>query len=117
MGKIFRAIEELDEAGKNVFVLAHGEAVPNPDGRTYLKMKTTGKMVDEYISPEGKFDVTLIGVSKFDTAKKKVVKEYLTNENDQYSSAKSAPGMFDDLFIPNDLGIVNEKINNYYNGE
>lgn len=45
MGKIFRAIEELDEAGKNVFVLAHGEAVQSPDGRTYLKMKTTGKMV------------------------------------------------------------------------
>ena len=45
MGKIFSCFEQLDEAGKNVFVLAHGEAVPNPDGRTYLKLKTTGKMV------------------------------------------------------------------------
>lgn len=46
MGKIFKSIEDLDEAGKNVFVLAHGESVLAPDGRTYLKMKTTGKMVN-----------------------------------------------------------------------
>lgn len=45
MGKIFDAIEKLDQAGKNIFVLAHGEPVPAPDGRIYLKMKTTGKMV------------------------------------------------------------------------
>lgn len=45
MGKIFKAIEDLDEAGKNIYVLAHGESVTKPDGRIYLKMKTTGKMV------------------------------------------------------------------------
>lgn len=115
MGRIFNCFEQLDEAGKNVFVLAHGEAVPNPDGRTYLKLKTTGKMVDEYVTPEGKFDVTLLGVSKYDSTQKKVIKEYLTNENEYYSSAKSAPGMFDTLLIPNDLGIVEQKINSYYN--
>ena len=115
MGKIFNCFEQLDEAGKNIFVLAHGEAVPNPDGRTYLKLKTTGKMVDEYVTPEGKFDITLLGVSKYDSTQKKVIKEYLTNENEYYSSAKSAPGMFDTLLIPNDLGIVEQKINSYYN--
>lgn len=117
MGKIFKAIEDLDTRGKNVFVLAHGEPVQQPDGRTYLKMKTTGKMVDEYVTPEGKFDITLLGISKFDSVAKKVVKQYLTNENEQYSSAKSAPGMFEDLFIPNDLGYVEQKIESYYNGE
>ena len=45
MGRIFNCFEQLDEAGKNIFVLAHSEAVPNPDGRTYLKLKTTGRMV------------------------------------------------------------------------
>lgn len=114
MGKIFDAIEKLDQAGKNVFVLAHGEPVPSPDGRTYLKMKTTGKMVDEYVTPEGKFDLTLLGISKYDTAEKKVVKEYLTNENEQYSSAKSPIGMFEDATIPNDLGLILDKIQEYY---
>lgn len=46
MGKIFKAIEDLDADGKNIFVLAHGEPVQQPDGRIYLKMKTTGKMVN-----------------------------------------------------------------------
>jgi hypothetical protein len=45
MGRIFDAIEKIDLAGKNIIILAHGEPVPFPDGRIYLKMKTTGKMV------------------------------------------------------------------------
>jgi hypothetical protein len=114
MGKIFDAIERLDAAGKNVFILAHGEAVPNPDGRTYMKFKTTGKMVDEYLTVEGKVDVTLIGISRYDLSGKKVIKEYLTNENEQYASAKSPIGMFSEQFIPNDLGIVVSKLLEYY---
>jgi hypothetical protein len=114
MGRIFDAIEKIDFAGKNVFILAHGEPVPAPDGRIYLKMKTTGKMVDEYVTPEGKFDVTLLGISRFDSTEKKVVKEFLTNENEQYSSAKSPIGMFDKQFIPNDLGYITDKIAEYY---
>ena len=45
MGKIFDAIERLDAVGKNIFILAHAESVPGPDGRLYMKFKTTGKMV------------------------------------------------------------------------
>ena len=45
MGQIFDAIENLDKVGKNVFILAHGENVPGPDGRIYMKYKSTGKMV------------------------------------------------------------------------
>lgn len=115
MGQIFKALEALDSAGKNVFVLAHGEETKNDfDGRTYLKMKTTGKMIDEYLTPEGKFDVVLLGYSKFDAAEKKVEKAYLTNETEMFSSAKSPYGMFEELFIPNDLGYVLEKVNEYY---
>jgi hypothetical protein len=114
MGRIFDAIEKIDLAGKNIIILAHGEPVPSPDGRIYLKMKTTGKMVDEYVTPEGKFDVTLLGISRFDSTEKKVMKEFLTNENEQYSSAKSPIGMFDKQFIPNDLGYIVDKIAEYY---
>lgn len=66
------------------------------------------------MTPEGKFDVTLLGVSRFDSTEKKIMKEFLTNENEMYSSAKSPIGMFDKQFIPNDLGHVVEKIAEYY---
>lgn len=116
MGKIFSAIEKYGDSEKNIIVLAHGEEVPQQDGRTYLKMKTTGKMVDEYVSPEGKFDVTLVGRSKFDVGQKKIIKEFITNEDEFIASPKSPYGMFPDLYIPNDLGLVVSKVNEYYNG-
>lgn len=111
MNKIFKAMEKF-ESTKNVIVLAHGEDVPKPDGRIYTKMKTTGKMVDEYVTPEGKFDVVLVGRSKF--ADKKVIKEYITNEDETYSSPKSPVGMFTEPYIGNDLGAIIEQINKYY---
>lgn len=116
MGKIFSAIEKYGDSEKNIIVLAHGEEVLQQDGRTYLKMKTTGKMVDEYVTPEGKFDVTLVGRSKFDVGQKKIIKEFITNEDEFIASPKSPYGMFPDLYIPNDLGLVVSKVNEYYNG-
>lgn len=116
MGKIFSVIEKYGDSDKNIIILAHGEEVPQQDGRIYLKMKTTGKMVDEYVTPEGKFDVTLVGRSRFDVSQKKIVKEFITNEDEFTSSPKSPYGMFPELYIPNDLGLVVAKVNEYYNG-
>lgn len=115
MGKIFSVIEKYGDSDKNIIVLAHGEEVPQQDGRIYLKMKTTGRMVDEYVTPEGKFDVTLVGRSRFDAGQKKIVKEFITNEDEFTSSPKSPYGMFPELYIPNDLGLVVAKVNEYYN--
>lgn len=117
MGKIFSAIEKYGDSDKNIIILAHGEEVPQQDGRVYLKMKTTGKMVDEYITPEGKFDITLVGRVRFDSTQKKVVKEFITNEDEFTASPKSPYGMFKELYIPNDLGLVVQEVNKYYSGE
>jgi hypothetical protein len=57
-----------------------------------------------------------VGRSRFDTVSKKVIKEFITNEDDFTASPKSPYGMFDSLYIPNDLGIVVDKVNKYYNG-
>jgi hypothetical protein len=116
MGKVFKAIELFNGIEKNVIVLAHGEDVPQADSRIYTKMKTTGKMVDEYVTPEGKFDVVLVGRSSYDSTARKVVKQYLTNEDEFYMSAKSPYGMFDELLISNDLGAIVEKVEKYYKG-
>lgn len=116
MGKVFKAIEQADKAGKNLFVMAHPELIPTSDMRQEVKMKTTGKMVDEYVTPSGKFDVVLLGESRFDAVKQQIVKEYLTNENQFYKGVKSPIGMFKkaQLFIPNDLGLVCDAVNAYY---
>lgn len=45
MGKIFKAIEQYGDSDKNIIILAHGESVQQTDNRTYVKMKTTGRMV------------------------------------------------------------------------
>ena len=115
MNKIFSAIEKYGDSNKDIIILAHGEEVPQQDGRTYIKMKTTGKMVDEYITPEGKFDVTLVGRSRYDSAQKKIIKEFITNEDEFTSSPKSPYGMFNSLYIPNDLGQVIKAVHEYYN--
>ena len=115
MGKLFRAIDFCGES-KNIYVLAHSEETVGNDGRTYVKFKTTGRMVDEYCTPEGLFDIVLVGRSKFNATTKQVVREFLTNEDEFISSAKSPRGMFD-LYIPNDLGLVKLNITKYYNGE
>ena len=114
MGRLFAAIERYENISQNVFILAHGENVEGKDGRIYVKFKTTGKMVDEYVTPEGLFDITLVGKSRWDAGSKKVIKEYITNEDEFCSSPKSTYGMFEELYIPNDLGYVVQNINKFY---
>ncbi len=112
MGRIFNAISILPEE-KNFFMLAHGEEYEKVDGRRGYRMKTTGRMVAEYITPEGKFEVTLIGRSYYDDQRKMAVKQFVTNDDGVYTSAKSPYGLFDDLYIPNDLGYVVKKIKEF----
>lgn len=69
---------------------------------------------DQYITPEGKFEIVLYGKATYDAKEKKSKREFVTNDDGIYPS-KSPVGMFD-LYIPNDLGLVVEKINEYYNG-
>lgn len=111
-GKIFQAIEHLP-IDKNFIMFAHGEEYDKADGRKGYRLKTTGKMVQEYITPEGKFDVVLIGKSGFDESTKTVKKEFVTNDDGVYSTAKSHR-IFDSLYIKNDMGYVIKKVNEYY---
>lgn len=112
MGLIFNSMEE---AGRlNFFVLAHFEEFKDSstDSVSY-RFKTTGKMVQDYITPEGKFDIVLYGKQTFDTKEREAVKQFVTNFDGQFPS-KSPVGMFKDLYIPNDLGLVLKAIKEYY---
>lgn len=113
MNKIFTAMEKSHDV--NFFMLAHYEEYKeSSDDSISYRFKTVGKMVQDYITPEGKFDLVLYGDQLYDEQEGKSKKRFVTNFDGRFP-AKSPVGMFEDLLIPNDLGLVVEKINEYYN--
>lgn len=94
-------------ANMNFFFLAHEE-----ETKKGYKMKTIGKMLDEKVSLEGLFSVLLFGnISVGDD--KKITKQFVTNADGVYNSARSPYGMFKEIYIPNDLGYIARKIKEY----
>ena len=112
MGLVFDAINAVPE-GKNMICLAHYEEYKDKNGDSIsYKYKSTGSMVDSYITPEGKFEIVLYGRDRFDEKEKKSIREFVTNHEGVYP-AKSPVGMFD-TYIPNDLGLVVANVEEYY---
>lgn len=92
-----------------VFVIWH----PEKDRDGAYKMKTVGNMLDNYLTPEGLMDIILYATCS-KGSDSRMVYQYVTNNDGTYP-ARTPAGMFDDLYIPNDLGVVAKKINEYYN--
>lgn len=99
----------------NFFILTHSESKENGFETSY-KIKTIGKMLDDKVTLEGLFTVVLYGKQTWDDKEKKVTKEFVTNFDGQYP-AKSPAGMFDSVYVKNDLGLVIKQIHKYNNGE
>lgn len=105
IGVSFRQlIDTVDELPEDVVVyfMWHTDT---KDGIT--QMKTVGRMVDQYITPEGLSDIVL------ETA---VVdgKYYFMTQNNGHNGVKSPEGMFPEFSIDNDLQYVDDSIRNYY---
>lgn len=91
-------------AEKIVYFLGHIETMD--DGREH--MKTIGKMIDNYVTLEGKFTTVL----------KTVVKDgkyYFQTHNNGYDTVKSPIGMFTEDLIENDLKAVDDVMRDYWN--
>lgn len=117
MGLVFDAFRGFPE-DKNLICCAHYEEYKDKNGDSIsYKFKTTGKMVDDYVTPEGKFDVILFGKQTFDSERKQPIKVFIKEFDGEYP-AKDSLGVLDSLpdEIPNDLGIVIDAIDKYYNG-
>ena len=116
MGLIFDAIDKTPE-NKNVICLAHYEEYKDKNGDSIsYKFKTTGKMVDDYITPEGKFDVILFGKQSYNNETKQPIKEYVFEYDGEYP-AKDSIGLFDSFegnSFPNDLSILVEETKKKY---
>ena len=83
-----------------VYFLHHTETDPNT-GK--VKAKTVGKMIDQYLTLEGCFDIVLLAEVDGEG-------HHFVTQSDGYTTAKSPEGMFPTLKIPNDLGIVDAAI-------
>lgn len=75
------------------------------DGLT--QMKTVGRMVDQYITPEGLSDIVL-ETTVLDG------KYYFMTQNNGHNGVKSPEGMFPEFSIDNNLQYVDDAIRNYY---
>ena len=88
---------------KIVYFLGHSDQAD--DGREHFK--TIGKMLDNYVTLEGKFVIVL----------KTVVKDghyYFSTRNNGQDTVKTPMGMFDQELIENDLAMVDRTIREYW---
>ena len=88
---------------KIVYFLGHSDL--KDDGTEHFK--TIGKMLDNYVTVEGKFTIVL----------KTVVQDgkyYFSTHNSGQDTVKSPLGMFEDNYVDNDLKAVDAVIREYY---
>lgn len=89
---------------KIVYFIGHSEQMD--DGREHFK--TIGKMLDNYVTLEGKFTIVLKTVIRD--------KEYcFSTHNSGMDTVKSPLGMWETDYIPNDLKAVDDVIRDYWN--
>jgi hypothetical protein len=112
MVDLFRTARQLRD-DITVFYLTHPEAVEDGGEIVGYKIKTAGKLIDNQVLLEGLLTVclyTLVEENKDGTASY----NFITNRYRKFP-AKSPDGMFADLKIPNNLQLVVETLNQYYN--
>lgn len=87
-----------------VYFLHHTETDPNTGE---VKAKTVGKMIDQYLTLEGCFDIVLFAEADSEG-------HHFVTQSDGLTTAKSPEGMFPSDKIPNDLGYVDQCIREYW---
>lgn len=98
-------LDEINNLPDDVIVYLMSHVETNDDGK--VKIKTIGKALDKYITIEGLF-MLVFGTSVIDQH------YFFTTQNNGNNTVKTPDGMFSDMYIPNDLKYVEDKIRNYY---
>jgi hypothetical protein len=112
MVELFREARKLRDNLK-IFYFTHPEVIEDGGEIIGYRMKTSGKMLDNQINLEGLFTICLythVEEAKDGTA----TYNFVTNRFKKYP-AKSPDGMFDEIKVPNNLQIVVDTIDKYYN--
>jgi hypothetical protein len=112
MVELFREARKLRDDLK-VFYFTHPETIEDSGEIVGYRIKTSGKMLDNQINLEGLFTICLythVEEAKDGTASY----NFVTNRFKKYP-AKSPDGMFTEVKIPNNLQLVVNTIDEYYN--
>lgn len=88
-----------------VFYFLHHTETDTNTGK--VKAKTVGKMIDQYLTLEGCFDIVLL-------AQTDGSEHYFITQSDGYTTAKAPAEMFEDIRIPNDLKRVDDAIRAFW---
>lgn len=112
MVDLFKEARKLRDDLK-IFYFTHPDTVEDSGEIVSYKMKTSGRALDNQIVLEGLFTICLYTHVE---EKKEGTAEYyfITNRYKKYP-AKSPDGMFEEVKMPNNLQLVVDKINEYYN--
>lgn len=100
--QVTEKIKQLPD-NKIVYIMMHIERNDFGD----IKPKTIGKLLDDKICLEGLFSIVL-------RSKKVDQNYYFFTQSTENDVAKSPMGMFNDLFIDNDLKFVDDRIREFY---
>lgn len=112
--KIIESCEGL-RSDLNVFFILHSEPVISDGSIISYKVATVGKLLDEKYNPIEVVPMVLYSSIQF--KENKPVYGFFTHavmDKGAIIPAKSPDEMFEDDFIPNDLGYVVTKMNEYY---
>lgn len=112
MVELFREARKLRD-DLTTFYFTHPETIEDGGEIVGYKIKTAGKLIDNQIVLEGLLTVCLythVDENKDGTASY----NFITNRYKKYP-AKSPDGMFSEIKIPNNLQVVVDTVNEYYN--
>lgn len=101
----------------NVFFMMHSEDIVSDNTTTGYKVATIGKLLDTQYNPVEVVPMVLYSGIKYDD-KGNAAYGFFTHrfmDGTVEIPAKSPADMFTEDFIPNDLGIVVQAMNEYYN--
>lgn len=115
----FQQIVAMCEAMRedmNIFFILHSEDIQSDKTITGYKVSTIGALVDNQYNPMEVVPMLLYSAVKFDDKGNAFYGFYTHRfmEGNIEIPAKSPEGMFEDDFIPNDLGLVVKAIAEYY---
>lgn len=100
----------------NIFMLLHVESVEADGSIIGYKSSSVGKLLDKMYRPEENTAITLFAQPKFDD-KGKASYGFYTHKmkvNGVELPSKTPEGMFEEDWIPNDLGLVVKSMKEYY---
>jgi len=101
--QLVEAITNKD-TDQNIYLFGHIEL----NDKNLVQLKTAGKTIRDNIAPEGLTNIVFESVVD--------LSDFVFRVKSDGSGVKSPMDMFDSETIPNDLKVINDKINAYYKG-